>query len=122
VGSTAAPSENGLESDHFSDDAFEDADADEDEASFDASAVSAGVVSDRGSEASLTFAASAPAQPPTSAAVAASAEQLGELANASASRKLEIAGATNASISYDEDFEAVDPDEEDTLGASIGGA
>lgn len=114
--SKAPPSE----SDHFSQDAFEETDADADEAggSFDASAVSAAIVSDRGSEASLSIDA---ADPATSAPQVAIGGRSDSGLSASMGRKVEGLGATNASISYDEDFEA-DADEEDTLGASIGGA
>lgn len=109
-GSTAAPSDAG--SDHFSEDDFEEADAEED-SSFDASLIDGGIASDRGSsEASLSIVDSRQV----------SGTQIDEIIDASHSRKVIGLGATNASISYDEDFEADVDDEEDTLGASIGGA
>jgi len=52
-----------------------------------------------------------------------SAARAPQLPPASASRKQgEGLGTTNASISYDEDFEAADVEEDETLGASFGGA
>jgi len=105
------------ETQHFSEDGFDDedetdgvdgeADADEGGASFDASAVSAEVASDHGSSpeasTSIDLVGAAPARALTSPKSAG-------------------LGATNASMSYDEDFEAADPDLEDTLCSSFGGA
>lgn len=52
-----------------------------------------------------------------------SAARAPQLPPASASRnKGDGLGTTNASISYDEDFEAADVEEDETLGASFGGA
>lgn len=115
VGSGKSPSE----SEHFSEDAFDDDEAD---ASFNASALSADILSDHG--ASLTFDGPAPTDDHSAAAPVAIAGREEQLPVSPPSRKVEgAAGATNASISYDEDFEAADVDEEEgSLGASFGGA
>jgi hypothetical protein len=92
------------ESEHFSEDEFDD---DAGDASFDESELSAQVDDDRGESDNASVSIDGPSLAHGAPAAAAPPKSL---------------GATNASISYDEDFEAADVEEEDTLGASFGGA
>jgi len=120
VGLGSSPSD----SDDYSDDDAEDS-GDKD---LDLTGVDAAVTSDRGSGSSLSFddaPAAAPAQVERHASVA-STGSMEDVPDVIANVKVETAtlGATAASLSYDgydEDF-APASEEEDTLGASIGGA